>query len=389
MYSFIRGIAVSTLVVMVAVQSCFGISPEDIKALKAQVIQKHSIIGDKHPEYTVDGVWQMQDEPNWFSGFLGGQYWIMYQLTGGSQFKNWGVDRADLLLPYSDLSNTHDMGFIFLPTVVAAYEETGSAKYREGALEAAEMLKKRFNEKGEYIRAWGELGTPDNAGLMIVDTMMNLELLFWAAEETGNREYYEVALTHALTTRREHIREDGSSFHVVKFDPSTGMVMDKITHQGYSDTSTWARGQAWGIYGFANTYKYTGDKRFLRTSQAMADYFVTHLPPDSVPHWDLDLSGDDIIRDASAGAIAASGLYLLSDVAEDNRKASGYAEYADAITTSLAENYMFTESARETEQGLLIHAVYHYNNDWGVDESNPAGDYYFLQAIQKKLNREQ
>ena len=155
---------------------------------------------------------------------------------------------------------------------------------------------------------------PDKAGWIIIDTMMNLELLFWVAEKTGNREMYEIAYKHALTTLKEIVRDDFSSYHVVEFDPLTGKVLEKKTHQGYSDESTWARGQTWGIYGFATAYKYTEDERFLNASQKMAEYFIKRLPNDFIPVWDLDLDSENNLRDASAGAIAASGLFQLSEL---------------------------------------------------------------------------
>lgn len=380
----------SGIIGMLFTSTIFGASGEKISSLEKQIDRKYQVIGEKYPEYTVDGEWKFREKPNWFSGFIGGQYWLTYELTGKQKYKEWALARADHLLQFADLDNTHDMGFIFLPTAVRSYKETGQEKYRKAGIQAAEMLAKRFNENGEFIRAWGKLGTPEKAGWMIIDTMMNLELLFWAAEETGNWEYYDIAYKHALTTMRESLRDDGSSYHVIEFNTETGAVQKRRTHQGYHDESTWARGQAWGIYGFANAYRYTGDQRFLNISKAMADYFLAHLPEDHVPYWDLNLSGEDVVRDASAGAIAASGMYLLAEKSQRKKDVLNYRNNAHTIVNSLVEKYLYTQNDRETEQGLLLHSVYNYHKDWGVDEANPAGDYYFLEAVYKqhRLQRE-
>ncbi|MCF7804884.1 MAG: glycoside hydrolase family 88 protein, partial [Candidatus Marinimicrobia bacterium] len=192
MNSFFR-VIMSGIIGMLFTSTIFGASGEKISSLEKQIDRKYQVIGEKYPEYTVDGEWKFREKPNWFSGFIGGQYWLTYELTGKQKYKEWALARADHLLQFADLDNTHDMGFIFLPTAVRSYKETGQEKYRKAGIQAAEMLAKRFNENGEFIRAWGKLGTPEKAGWMIIDTMMNLELLFWAAEETGNWEYYDIA----------------------------------------------------------------------------------------------------------------------------------------------------------------------------------------------------
>jgi unsaturated chondroitin disaccharide hydrolase len=279
------------------------------------------------------------------------------------------------------------MGFIFMPTCVEAYEKTGKRKYRVAGIEAAQMLAKRYNRKGKFIRAWGRLGTDRREGWMIIDTMMNLELLFWAAQETGTDSLYQIALAHAETARKEIVRDNYSSYHVIEWEPKTGELIEKRTRQGFANESTWARGQAWGIYGFANTYRRTGKKEFLQTSVGMADYFIGYLPEDQIPYWDLDLSGEDIYRDASAGAIAASGMYLLADLVEDEKLREKYSDQADSMVESLIEKYLYTNSSRAHEEGILIHTVYHYNGGWGIDESYPCGDYYFIEALRKWLDR--
>jgi len=198
------------------------------------------------------------------------------------------------------------------------------------------------------------------------------------------QKYYDAAIIHAKTVLDESIRENYSSYHIIEFDPQNGIVLKKRTHQGYSDESTWARGQAWGIYGFTTTFKHTGDSVFLETAQKMADYYIDRLPEDFVPYWDLDLSTKDVLKDASAGAIMASGLYDLAELfAVNSVEAKKYQSTAIKISQSLLDNYTFLSSKRAEEQGLLIHTIYHYHNAWGKDESYPAGDYYFMEALYK------
>lgn len=348
-------------------------------ALEAKI----EIFDGRWPEYTINGEWKYRDQVNWFSGFASGEAWLLSEITGREDLRNNATEIADKLIEFAGIDYTHDMGFIFFPSLVQAYKLTGEKKYRNAALTAAKMLAKRFNEKGNFIRAWGKLGTEGRAGVVIIDTMMNLELLFWAAQEFGLPELYDIAYKHAITCLNEHVRDNFSSYHVVEFDPNTGELLKKYTHQGWVDESTWARGQAWGIYGFAQAYQYTEDERFLNASKEMANYFIERLPEDYVPYWDLDLAGDNVLRDASAGAIAASGLYLLSELPVGKAGFEKYKSTADKISLSLIKNYSFLSSKRDKEEGLLIHTIYNFHKDWGVDESFPCGDYYFVEAVYK------
>jgi len=314
------------------------VDQQTLSEISQQLIRKDDIFGERFPEYTKGGRWQFRTNPNWLSGFIGGELWYLYEITGNEEFKVRALQHADQMIEYAGIDYTHDMGFIFLPTCVKSYEMTRHRKYRDAAIQAADMLMKRFNKRGQFIRAWGKLSSDDHAGLMIIDTMMNLELLFWAARETGDYRYYEIAYRHALTVMKESIRPDGSSYHVVEFDPESGEILKKFTHQGYADESTWARGQAWGIYGFTTAYRYTNDERFLKIAQMMADYYIDHLPDDKVPYWDLTLSGEDVVRDASAGAIAASGLFKLADVSQTKRAEQKYLKIANEISSGALMN---------------------------------------------------
>ncbi len=377
------------LTLFCAVNSGTILDMADMKPLQKRVLEKVEWFDGRWPEYTVEGTWQYREKVNWFSGFLAGELWAFYAISGDEELRDAALELSDNLLEYAGIDYTHDMGFIFLPSVVRAYQETGEAKYRDAGLQAANMLMRRFNPAGEFIRAWGKLGSESKAGWMIIDTMMNLELLFWAWQETGDYAYYDVAYRHALTTLDVLVRDNFSSFHVAEFDPQSGELLKQFTHQGLADETTWARGQAWGIYGFANAFRHTGYKPFLNASRKMAKYFLTNLPQDNVPYWDLSLSGDDVPRDASAAAIAASGLLLLADVESERNAVLSAREKAVALIQSLIKNYTYISSSRDTEQDLLIHTVYNYHKDWGVDESFPAGDYYLSECIEKLWRLEQ
>ena len=367
-----------------------GVTAQDyIKVIGDQLIKKDIIFNGRFPLYTEGGKWIYSKGLNWFSGFTSGEHWYMYDITGNEEFKKRALTHADSLIQFATKDDTHDLGFIFYNSCVRAYQHTGIKKYRDAAILAARTLLQRFNSKGNFIRAWGSLQNTDRDGLMIIDTMMNLELLFWAANETGENAFRDIAFKHATTCLKEHIRDNYSSYHVVEFDANSGKVIKKKTHQGYADESTWARGQAWGIYGFALAYKYSGDKKFLSTSEKMTDYFNNNLPEDLVPRWDLDLKTDSVTRDASAGAIAASGMYLLSELVNSEKDQQKYLSRALAITKSLRDNYLFTNSKRQVEEGILLHIVYNHAKGWGVDESYPAGDFYFIECIRKELGVKQ
>ncbi|MFC2085506.1 glycoside hydrolase family 88 protein, partial [Bacteroidota bacterium] len=378
------------LVIILFNNSTAQISNEYLNKVSEQLIKMDNTFDGRYPEYTINGIYKYRDRVNWLSGFTGGELWNIYELTGNEALKNRAIKHADSLIEFASIDYTHDMGFMFLLTVVKAYKVTGLQKYKQAGITAARMLAKRFNSNGNFLRAWGKLGDPNRAGWMIIDTMMNLELLFWAWLETGDYTFYDIAYKHAITCMKQNIRTDFSSHHVIEFDTETGEVIKKRTHQGLNNETTWARGQAWGIYGFATAYKYTGDKRFFRTSKKMADVLIQSLPEDFVPYWDLSLSGEGVVRDASAGAIAASGMYLVADACNLKSDFINYNKYADTIAESIINNYSFLNSSREREEGLLLHTVYNFHKGWGVDESYTCGDYYYTEVLKKyakKLNK--
>ncbi|KAE8381914.1 Six-hairpin glycosidase-like protein [Aspergillus bertholletiae] len=225
--------------------------------------------------------------------------------------------------------DTHDLGFMIAPWAMKAWSLNRDPQAYTSLILAAHSLASRFDERIQSLRSWDACHTkrysftdPEKDFLVIIDNMLNLDLLFWAAKETGNEKFHDIAVAHARTTAKHHIRPDHSTVHVVNYDMQSGLPKSKFTHQGYSDQSCWARGQAWGIFGFMQTFEWTGDMEFLTTARSLADYFIHRLPEDGVPYWDFDaLMGSSCPRDTSAGMVAGCGMLLiykaLRDVDED------------------------------------------------------------------------
>ncbi|MFF5014734.1 glucuronyl hydrolase [Streptomyces sp. NPDC001165] len=250
---------------------------------------------------------------DWVGGFWPGTLWMAWLHSGGDTFRTLALDSAKKLAPRQTDTTTHDLGFLFYPSWVTAWRLTGDDTWRAGAVRAADSLIRRYNSNGRFIRAWGALNDPNNAGRVIMDTMMNLDLLAFASEQTGDGRYLAIATEHANTAQRVFPRPDGPTPHLYDFDPATGTPIGPNTVQGYSPTSCWARGQAWGIYGFTTIHRRTGDQQFLTTARRLADYALGALTPDRVPVWDYRAPQQPYdVKDASAGAIMACGLLDLS-----------------------------------------------------------------------------
>jgi unsaturated chondroitin disaccharide hydrolase len=252
---------------------------------------------------------------------------------------------------------------------------TGDQAALETALRAAKQLSQRFNPQGNYIQAWGEVGEAPEAGRMIVDCMMNLNLLYWASEQTGDETYRELARKHAVSTQKYIVREDGSTYHTFFFDPQTGEPLYGETHQGYADGSLWSRGQAWAVYGFALTAHWLDDANFLITAQKVANCFLGDSPPDNVPLWDFRLPPDaPQYLDSSAGAIAACGLLRLAKLTGNKI----YHQHAETLVNTLIDECLETEANR---QGILKHGAQHVPEGHTPDGYLIFGDYFFLEAL--------
>jgi unsaturated chondroitin disaccharide hydrolase len=328
---------------------------------------------------SVGGVYPAIPNVEWTSSFWSGMLWLSYEATGRSLFRDEALARlTDFRARLGDarLLQTHDLGFLYTLSCVAAYRLTGSAEARGLALEAADRLMLRFHEKAGIIQAWGDLADPAQRGRMIIDCDMNLPLLFWASEESGKQRYREAAARHLEEANRALLRPDDSTYHTFYYDTETGKPLRGATEQGLSDSSCWARGQAWAIYGLAANYRYLPKASFLEQASRLARYYLDRLPKDLIPRWDLSLAEGE--RDSSAAAIAACGLLELAQrlPAADQRREE-FRSAAIAMATSLARDYATASGSN----GLLLHAVYNKPKNEGVDECCIWGDYFYLELL--------
>ena len=336
--------------------------------------------GGQFPTVGDGSHYRLAANDNWLAGFWTGLLWLAYAATGEEGMRA----QAESLLPTfrerldSWVHITHDLGFLFTLSARAQWQLTGDEPARRLALLAAKELAKRFRLTGKYLQAWGQIGDPDEGGRAIIDTMMNLPLLFWASEQSGNPECHRLARQHAETSLRHLLRPDGASYHTFFFDRDTGEPVGPRTHQGYADDSLWARGQAWAIYGFALAAEWCREPSFLEAARRAARCFMSELPPDGVPTWDLRLPGDaPHYRDSSAGAIAACGMLRLARLA-DGRGDGDFHTWACKLLDALAVHCFETEPGA---QGLLRHGTYHARKGLGVDAYFICGDYFFLEAL--------
>jgi unsaturated chondroitin disaccharide hydrolase len=319
----------------------------------------------------------------WTPSFFSGQQWLAWQLTGETTFRDAAVahsaDFARRVRAEEDL-DTHDLGFLYTLSTVPAWLLLGDEDARAASLLAADHLMRRLLEPAGIIQAWGDLSDPKQRGRTIVDSLMNMPLLTWAGEQTGDDRYGRAVRSHTTQLRENIMRDDDSTFHTFYWDVETGAPVRGATEQGAFDDSCWARGQAWGIYGFALNYRATGDPQLLETAWRCADYFLAHLPADSVPFWDLVYNdGSDAPRDSSSAAIAVCGLLELATVDADPVRAARATAAAHTMLASLIENY--APASPGDSDALLLHSVYDLPKENGIDEGTLWGDYFYLEAL--------
>ncbi|MEN3186073.1 MAG: glycoside hydrolase family 88 protein [Atribacterota bacterium] len=339
---------------------------------------------DGFPHVSVHGRYPVLSNQEWTAGFWTGILWLSFLVSGERRF----VEVVQGLLPsfaerlFQGIhTDTHDLGFLYLLSCVPDGELLGRGIYREVALQAAEVLSQRFHRQGKYIQAFGKV-PPEKEALTIIDSLMNLPLLYWAAGSAEKGKYVHIAAEHAKTLAAVLVREDGSTYQACRFRYPEGELLWRGTMQGYKDWSCWSRGQAWAIYGFTLSYRYTGEAVFLEKALRASQYFLEHLPPDRVACWDLLFRDDPEPRDSSAAAIAASGLLELALVLEKERQedASLFRKEAELILRALIERYA---SFEDDCDGLLRHATYHLPKGWGIDECCIWGDYFYLESLLK------
>jgi unsaturated chondroitin disaccharide hydrolase len=330
-------------------------------------------------------VYQPTDNADgWTASFWTGQCWLAYEVTGQERFRDAAQTQLRTFDRRLDEGNvlTHDLGFLYTLSAVAGYAVTGSERYRKMAVTAADYLADRFWDAPGLIQAWGDPDRPEDDEWvhcrMIVDTMMNLPLLFWASETTGDDAYAAIAETHARTNAEHIVRPDGSTFHTFKCDTESGEPLGGETHQGYADDSCWARGQAWAIYGYALAAEYANESAYADLSTKLANYYLHRVEPDHIPRWDFDAPNDDEARDTSAAAIAACGLMQLASVlpVADGR-ADRYRNAALTMLDSLGEHYA---ADPERSNGLLTDAAYN-RSEGDYNECCIWGDYFYVEGL--------
>ncbi len=340
---------------------------------------------DYFPMYTVGGKWKHGGKAwtNWCEGFLGGQLWLMYRHAGNAQYA-WR-ERAE---HYSRLiehrkadQSVHDLGFLFWSTWKRWYDLTGDPAVNAVVIEAGRTMGLRFKEKGQYLRSF----VADES--LFIDIMMNVGIIFYAAQETHDADLLHVATQHCLTTRKYLVRGDGSTAHEGIFDLNTGEFLRQSTHQGWRNDSSWARGLTWALYGFGTAYSLTRDARFLQTAEACADFYIERTPAYGIPPNDWDEPQPTLPHESSAAAIAASGLLNLGRLTTDVARARLYHEYAWRILDTLTTPEFLAHQTPGWE-GILNHGMYHQRKGLGVDESVMWGDYFFLEALSKVMGYE-
>lgn len=354
--------------------------------------------GDRYPDdTTTDNRYALRraqngfaegDNYGWTTGFWPGMLWLAYELSGSEIYRH-GAERhiqsfASRIEHKTDL-DTHDIGFLYTLTSVAPWRLAGNTLAKQTALQAAEHLMTRFHPVPGIFQAWGRLDDAGQCGNTIVDSLMNMPLLYWAGEITGDRRFAEAAHRHACQIRDHIVRPDSTTYHSFYWDVKTGQPLRGSTVQGYHTDSCWARGQAWSIYGFMLNYRYTSDDTFIDTARRCADYFLDHLPGDHVAYWDLvfgDGSGEE--RDSSAAAIAVCGLQEMAHWLPEDDQRQRYQTAAETILDSLIIHYAAYHQPESN--ALLLHSVYDKPKSVGVDEGCLWGDYFYLEALTRAAN---
>lgn len=330
-----------------------------------------------------DGSLAMIHPHDWCSGFFPGSLWQMYAYTHDDFWRQQAISNTWLIEESKWHKGTHDLGFMMNNSFGKAYQLTGERSYKDVVLQSARTLITRYSSKVKSIRSWDHNRDKWKYSV-IIDNLMNLEMLFWATQETGDSIFWKIAVNHANTTMKNHFRPDYSSFHVVDYDPETGEVRARQTAQGYADDSFWSRGQAWGLYGYTMCYRFTKNPAYLQQARHIADFFfgLPNLPEDLIPYWDMKAPGiPNVPHDASAGAIMASALYELCGYVstEDSKR---YRAIADKIVDSLNQHYR-AESGT-TYGFLLLHSTGHHPAGSEIDVPLNYADYYYLEALTRK-----
>ncbi|MDR1884508.1 MAG: glycoside hydrolase family 88 protein [Prevotella sp.] len=336
---------------------------------------------------------------DWTPGFFPGSLWYLYELTGDTKWKDVAEKWTESLEPLKTFTGHHDLGFMMYCSYGNADRLAPKPGYKEILIESANSLSTRFNEKTRTIKSWNYRkawnGTTEWFYPVIIDNMMNLEMLFYASKITGDKKYYDIAVKHSDSTLKNHFREDFSAYHVVDYDTITGKVLSRATCQGFSDNSTWSRGQAWAIYGYTMVYRETKDAKYLDAAIKATELYLKNLPEDLVPLWDFNageagylpegksyaVKFQKKLRDASAAAIVCSALFELGEYA--NRPE--YVDYAVKMLYSLASP-AYRAASDSNIDFLLMHSVGSIPHKSEIDKPLVYADYYFLEALTRYKN---
>jgi unsaturated chondroitin disaccharide hydrolase len=351
----------------------FAFAQQQVKRL----IEDHP---DFFPMYTENGKWRHQRGAwtNWCEGFLPGMMWIFARRTGDPWWRERAEHYSRLLEERKHDQHVHDLGFLFWSTWKRWYDWERDAAVEKVVITAGQTMGMRFNEAGRYLRSFV---APEST---FIDIMMNVGIIFYAANRTGDADLLRRVTEHCLTTRRHLVRGDGSTAHEGLFDVETGEFLKQSTHQGWRGDSSWARGQAWALYGFGTAYKLSGDERFLDTATRCAGFFVDRTPGHGVPPNDWEQPDPARPLESSAAAIAASGLLQLAELVDTADEALRYRGHAFQIASTLitAEFLAMDDSGW---QGILKRGSYHQRRELGVDESVIWGEYFFVELLDKLL----
>lgn len=325
--------------------------------------------------------WKYVDYNDWTSGFWPGELWYVYEFTNKNDWLQSANKFTEYLKPLSVTpALDHDLGFQVFNSYGNGYRLTKNPEYKDVILKAADTLATLFNPNVGTILSWPRevpnMEWPQHNTIM--DNMINLELLFWASKNGGDKSLYDMAVSHAEVTMKNHFRPDYTSYHVVVYDKETGERIKGVTHQGYNDDSMWARGQSWAIYGYVMVYRETKDPKFLDFAQKVTQVYLDRLPEDLIPFWDFDVPNNiNTPRDASAAAIVASALLELSTYMKVSALAKQYIEKAEKMLKELSDNYQ----SREKNSSYLLHSTGHLPAGSEIDYSIIYADYYYVEAL--------
>ncbi|ADH97989.1 glycoside hydrolase family 88 protein [Salisediminibacterium selenitireducens] len=366
-------------------------TPSDIKKLIIKRTSRNlKKTGGLYPHVGDDGIYRLIKNEDWTNGFWSGVLWECYEGSGDSVFLNAAKEETksfEKRMTDNVVLDHHDLGFLYSLSSKADWIITGDESARLLSIQAADRLLQRWRSVGGYIQAWGNKGDKTEGGRMIIDCLLNLPLLFWATKTTGNSKYEVVARQQAEQTLRYLVRGDGSSYHTFIFNQKTGEPVGGTTHQGSSNGSTWSRGQAWGVYGFALLYRFTKEERYLVKAKEMLDYFLRHQPEQGLISWDFNASQkEEHYTDSSAMAIALCGMLELrewTDPSESERLDT----CINLFIQNLADYALIKEDDPEKVTGLLHHASYYVRGGDVPDGSVIWGDYFFTEAIMRMTDQ--